>query len=68
MRLICWCGLAACTQGYCSHTLVGKSGLLVPGDPALGVVKFQGRFFVFSSEKAIKEFLSNPFRYTQGAS
>lgn len=45
---------------------MSKNGLLLPGDPSLGVVKFQGKFFVFSSEKGIQDFLANPLRYSQG--
>jgi hypothetical protein len=53
-------------QGYCSHAIVNRGGLLLPGDPSLGVVRFQGRYFVFSSEKAVQDFMANPVRYTQG--
>jgi len=46
-------------QGFCIHTLVTQDRLLVPGNPALGVVKYAGRFCVFSSERAMVEFCEN---------
>jgi len=45
-------------QGFCIHTLVSSGGLLVPGNPALGVVKYAGRFCTFANEKAMVEFAS----------
>jgi hypothetical protein len=47
-------------QGFCIHTLVSKGSLLVPGNPALGVVHYQGRYCVFQSEKAMAEFCESP--------
>jgi len=47
-------------QGFCIHTLVTQERLLVPGNPALGVVKYAGRFCVFSSERAMAEFCNDP--------
>jgi hypothetical protein len=43
-------------QGFCIHTLVSQDRLLVPGNPALGVVKYAGRFCVFATEKGMLEF------------
>lgn len=47
-------------QGFCIHTLVTQERLLVPGNPALGVVKYAGRYCVFSSERAMAEFCKDP--------
>jgi hypothetical protein len=46
-------------QGFCLHTLVTQERLLVPGNPALGVIKYAGRFCVFSSERAMVEFCAD---------
>jgi hypothetical protein len=46
-------------QGFCIHTLVTQDRLLVPGNPALGVIKYAGRFCVFASEKGMVEFCEN---------
>eukprot|EP01029_Cantina_marsupialis_P016817 TRINITY_DN3771_c0_g1_i2.p1 TRINITY_DN3771_c0_g1~~TRINITY_DN3771_c0_g1_i2.p1 ORF type:complete len:566 (-),score=119.00 TRINITY_DN3771_c0_g1_i2:662-2359(-) len=47
-------------QGYCPYTIATKSGLLLPGNPGLGVVRFNNRFFVFVSEEAIAAFIRSP--------
>jgi hypothetical protein len=54
-------------QGYCCVTLVNGSGLLLPGDPSLGIVRYHGRYMVFATEKAVAAFLVAPSKYTQGA-
>lgn len=35
-------------------------GLLLPGKPALGVVRYRNAFYVFAHEVAIKHFLKHP--------
>lgn len=50
-------------QGFCIHTLVARKGLLVPGNPALGVVRYAGRYCVFATERAMAEFCSEPERF-----
>lgn len=50
-------------QGFCLWTIVRKEGLLVPGKPTLGVIKFRERHFVFSSPIAVQEFMENPNFY-----
>mmetsp|Transcript_72673 Transcript_72673/g.168373 ORF Transcript_72673/g.168373 Transcript_72673/m.168373 type:complete len:634 (-) Transcript_72673:140-2041(-) len=49
-------------QGFCIHTLVMEN-LLVPGNPALGVVKYAGRYCVFATERACAEFCAEPDRF-----
>jgi len=53
-------------QGFCVHTLVMQSRLLVPGNPALGVVKYAGRYCVFATERALAEFCAEPDRFFGG--
>jgi hypothetical protein len=53
-------------QGFCVHTLVSKNALLVPGNPALGVVRYKGRYCVFASEKAMAEFCESPEKFFVG--
>lgn len=50
-------------QGFCLWTIVRKQGLLVPGKPTLGVLKFRERHFVFSSPSAVNDFMENPNFY-----
>lgn len=50
-------------QGFCIHTLVTRDRLLVPGNPALGVVKYAGRYVVFATERGCAEFCAEPDRF-----
>ncbi|XP_066514992.1 cilia- and flagella-associated protein 206 [Hoplias malabaricus] len=45
-------------RGVCGHTLVEKDGLLVPGNPNIGVLKHREKFYSFSSRAAAQEFAS----------
>lgn len=53
-------------QGFCVHTLVSRGRLLVPGNPALGVVKYAGRYCVFATERAMAEFAQSPDHFFGG--
>lgn len=53
-------------QGFCIHTLVTQHRLLVPGNPALGVVKYAGRYCVFATERGCAEFCAEPDRFFGG--
>jgi hypothetical protein len=50
-------------QGYCPWTIVQRKGLLLPGNPALGVVRYKNSFNVFVHEEALKEFMEDPRGY-----
>ena len=50
-------------QGYCPWTLCHAKGFLVPGKPALGVVRYDNMYFVCENAVAIDEFLKNPEYY-----
>ncbi|CAM9135605.1 unnamed protein product [Ectocarpus sp. 8 AP-2014] len=47
-------------QGFCSWTIVKRQGLLLPGKPELGVIRYKNRFFVFAHQVAIATFMSDP--------
>ena len=49
--------------GFCIWSLVEKDGLLIAGNPNLGVFKFKEKYCVFRDMKSIKEFLKNPENY-----
>jgi hypothetical protein len=53
-------------QGYCPWTIVKRKGLLLPGNPALGVVRYKNTFNVFVHEEALQAFLKNPGPFTNG--
>ncbi|CAM9453407.1 unnamed protein product, partial [Hapterophycus canaliculatus] len=54
-------------QGFCSWTIVKRQGLLLPGKPELGVIRYRNRFFVFAHQVAITTFMSNPEFFLKGA-
>ena len=47
-------------QGYCAFTLVEANGFLVAGDPALGLLRYEGHFFAFASLQGMRAFHSDP--------
>lgn len=53
-------------QGYCPVTMVTRDGLLLPGDPALGVIRYQNTYNVFINDHALEAFLATPDRFTSG--
>lgn len=54
-------------QGFCIWTLTQKNGVLIPGKPALGVIRYNDRNFVLASPRAVKEFMANPQKYLKKA-
>lgn len=53
-------------QGFCPWTVVERGGLLLPGDPSLGVVQYRNAYHVFVNERALGEFMIRPERYLRG--
>lgn len=53
-------------QGYCPWTLVQRAGLLLPGNPNLGIIRYMNRYFTFVNAKAMKDFVMDPEKYTRG--
>ena len=53
-------------QGFCPWTMVNRHGLLLPGKPAIGVVRYQNMFFVFAHATALNAFMRAPEEYKQG--
>jgi len=49
--------------GFCIVTLVKKDGLLIPGKPNIGVIKYGEKYCVFSSIAALEEFVGAPEEY-----
>jgi hypothetical protein len=41
-------------QGFCPWTIVQRNGLLLPGKPSEGVVRFDQRFYTFGHHNALK--------------
>uniref|UniRef100_A0A3P8RM27 Cilia- and flagella-associated protein 206 n=1 Tax=Amphiprion percula TaxID=161767 RepID=A0A3P8RM27_AMPPE len=47
-------------NGVCGYTLVSRDGLLLPGNPHIGVLKHKEKLYVFSSKQAALNFSSSP--------
>jgi hypothetical protein len=52
-------------QGYCPWTIIHARGLLIPGQPKLGVVRYNSQYFVFDHAIGIKAFVNDPEFYLQ---
>ncbi|KAH0622132.1 hypothetical protein JD844_024157 [Phrynosoma platyrhinos] len=50
-------------HGFCAYTFAVKDGLLLPGNPSLGVLKHKEKFYAFSSKEAAYTFAENPEKY-----
>ncbi|XP_029984140.1 cilia- and flagella-associated protein 206-like [Sphaeramia orbicularis] len=50
-------------NGFCGYTLVERDGLLLPGDPHIGILKHQQKLFVFSSTDAAVHFSAAPDQF-----
>jgi hypothetical protein len=53
-------------QGYCCWSLVHRGGLLLPGNPSLGIVRVLGRHYSFVSAEAMQDFCEDPEKYLEG--
>jgi hypothetical protein len=50
-------------QGFCPWTMVHARGLLVPGKPAMGVVRYKEMYYVCDHANGLRSFLENPQYY-----
>ena len=50
-------------QGFCPWTIVHAKGLLIPGKPNLGVVRYDNMYFVCDHEQGLHSFMRNPDYY-----
>lgn len=50
-------------QGFCPWTFVRARGLLVLGDPGLGIVQYQNSYYVFAHKEGIGQFMQDPEKY-----
>ncbi|XP_062323628.1 cilia- and flagella-associated protein 206 [Osmerus eperlanus] len=50
-------------KGICGYTLVEKNGILLPGNPSIGVLKHREKYYVFSSKDAALCFASKADEY-----
>ncbi len=50
-------------QGYCPWTIVEAKGLLIPGKPALGIIRYSNQYYVCDHAVAARQFMTDPDRY-----
>lgn len=47
-------------NGFCPWTIANRQALLLPGNPALGVVRFRGAYYVCVNREALRSFMRDP--------
>ncbi|XP_028637053.1 cilia- and flagella-associated protein 206 [Grammomys surdaster] len=50
-------------RGFCGYTFAATDGLLLPGNPAIGILKYKDRYYTFSTRDAAYLFAENPDHY-----
>ncbi|KAG8582177.1 hypothetical protein GDO81_007946 [Engystomops pustulosus] len=50
-------------HGFCGFTIATRDGLLLPGNPSIGILKHRERYYVFSSKEAAYKFAQDPDHY-----
>ncbi|KFV77978.1 UPF0704 protein C6orf165 [Struthio camelus australis] len=51
-------------HSFCAHA-IGEKGLILPGNPAIGILKHKDRCYVFSSKESAYIFAQNPDKFIQ---
>jgi hypothetical protein len=52
-------------QGYCPWTIIHGQGLIIPGKPALGVIRYNNMYFVCDHELAVLDVMARPEFYLE---
>nr|XP_025045554.1 cilia- and flagella-associated protein 206 isoform X2 [Pelodiscus sinensis] len=52
-------------RGFCALMLAEKDGLLLPGNPAIGILKHKEKYYSFSSKESAYAFAQNPDMFIQ---
>ncbi|XP_043925172.1 cilia- and flagella-associated protein 206 isoform X2 [Protopterus annectens] len=50
-------------RGFCGFTIAKKHGLLLPGNPDIGILKHKEKYYIFSSREAAYAFAQQPEEY-----
>ncbi|XP_069829653.1 cilia- and flagella-associated protein 206 [Dendropsophus ebraccatus] len=50
-------------NGFCGFTIATRDGLLLPGNPGIGILKHRERYYIFSSKEAAYMFAQDPDHY-----
>ncbi|XP_061669217.1 cilia- and flagella-associated protein 206 isoform X2 [Syngnathoides biaculeatus] len=47
-------------NGFCGYTLINKDGLILPGNPCIGILKHKEKLYAFNSKEAGLKFAHSP--------
>lgn len=50
-------------RGFCGYTLATTDGLLLPGNQAIGILKYKEKYYTFNTRDAAYAFAENPDKY-----
>ncbi|XP_077018496.1 cilia- and flagella-associated protein 206 [Tamandua tetradactyla] len=50
-------------RGFCAYTFATTDGLLFPGNPAIGILKYKEKYYTFNNRDAAYSFSENPEKY-----
>uniref|UniRef100_A0A8C0N8A2 Cilia- and flagella-associated protein 206 n=1 Tax=Canis lupus familiaris TaxID=9615 RepID=A0A8C0N8A2_CANLF len=50
-------------RGFCGYTFATTDGLLLPGNPAIGILKYKEKYYTFHTKDAAYLFAENPEHY-----
>ncbi|XP_045044478.1 cilia- and flagella-associated protein 206 isoform X3 [Desmodus rotundus] len=50
-------------RGFCGYTFATTDGLLLPGNPAIGILKHKEKYYTFNTRDAAYSFAENPDNY-----
>ncbi|KAG7258153.1 hypothetical protein CRUP_031578 [Coryphaenoides rupestris] len=51
-------------RGMCGYSLASRDGLLLPGNPSIGVLRHRDKYYTFSSREAAERFSARPEEFT----
>ncbi|XP_004454552.1 cilia- and flagella-associated protein 206 isoform X2 [Dasypus novemcinctus] len=50
-------------RGFCAYTFAATDGLILPGNPAIGILKYKEKYYTFNNKDAAYSFSENPEKY-----
>uniref|UniRef100_A0A8D2D656 Cilia- and flagella-associated protein 206 n=1 Tax=Sciurus vulgaris TaxID=55149 RepID=A0A8D2D656_SCIVU len=50
-------------RGFCGYTFATTDGLLLPGNPTIGILKYKEKYYTFNTRDAAYSFAENPENY-----
>ncbi|KAL6092381.1 hypothetical protein STEG23_016462, partial [Scotinomys teguina] len=50
-------------RGFCGYTFAATDGLLLPGNPTIGILKYKGKYYTFNTRDAAYSFAEHPEHY-----